>query len=715
MRNDFAAKLAAANASELHDVARSPQRAGSTQWYWSLATLAVFTAALLIWHSFDNRPPAWDESVHLGLAMDYQQWLFHGTPFESRWTAIYPPLYHLSLIPSLMLGDANVSCIVLTHVAYLALLLWGMLNLSRHFTGSTWAGLLATIVFISMPITLHTARQPLIDFALTAWVVAGMEWLRRTQGFSHRRAVIMFGLWSGLGLLMKPFYPMWFIGPVALCAWQGHQATGRWPIKSLCGAALITLLVALPYYGWQGVLFVRNAVQLSGGQGAMEGDPGLGTLSAWWWYAHALVNQVGLVMLVMVLTGCALTIWFNRKHSGVKYLMVWMVSGYLLFTLSHNKDLRYTMPMLPPLAMLALWQVSLWFGKFRLASWLASVAVFAFTATTVDRPQPQEWQHQSLLSVFQKWRDQDGSVLRVALISNHPYLFPRNLEWSARTAGIPLRASVDMDSNANFNEFVVLKSGELYSDRSDRRRRELLANRAFTDYYQKVATLPLPDGSAADVYHRSFGQPFKIDGVTNQVVETKLHAALARDVMGSFDVAVSGDESSLQRGELATLSIKGGPWSVNGVPVSSGEIQLSKARLNLYTLWDDRGLGLLGFDEIKPCLRLSAAEIQQWLRAKQPDSSDVQVQMRNDHVVASAMRSGWRLGLDVHTSLSAEQDAVRVTLDHVMIGSMRVPGWILGRAHQQSVSLQRDDAVPGHIKINSLLAQDGRLSIGCDA
>jgi len=33
------------------------------------------------------------------LAMDYRAWMLHGVPLTDEWSHVYPPLYHLSIIP----------------------------------------------------------------------------------------------------------------------------------------------------------------------------------------------------------------------------------------------------------------------------------------------------------------------------------------------------------------------------------------------------------------------------------------------------------------------------------------------------------------------------------------------------------------------------------------------------------------------------------------
>ncbi len=693
--------------------------------FLSAIALLMFAASLAIWCAFDTRPPAWDETVHLQLALDYKQWLLHGESFESRWTAIYPPLYHLSLIPSLMIGAPDADRAMLTHVLYFAVLLWGLLHLSKRFTGSPGLGLLAAVVLMAMPTILWATRRPLLDFALTAWVVAGMEWLLRTEGMRERRAVIVFGIWSGLGVLIKPLYAMWFVGPLLFCLWQGRQGVvRRWPIKSLLGSlmlcAAVAMLLALPYYGWQGVMFLRNASQLATTQGAMEGDPGFHTLAGWWWYAQALQKQMGWPVLTLLTVGCAAAVWRSHKEFVVRWLGLWMVAGYVLFTFNHNKDLRYTMPLLPPLVMLGLFglrQLMLSVRPHSRVGWLAggvAVLLFCWNAVRIDPPRAEQWQHQALVTVLQTHRDPGEEYLRVALVSNHPAFFPRTVEWSSQASGQPMHVSFGVNPDADFNEFIVLKSGDVYSDKAVAGREKLLASRSFNEYFTRVALLPLPDGSVASVYHRDAGHVFKLDGLSKQTIETKLHAELERFVAGPFEVMVSGDEAALKRGRIDHLSIKGGPWTIRGIPVAAGNIQLRDARFNLYALWDGQGIGLVDFSAAMPCLNVSANQLVHYLQTKQRKLSDVTIDMHNGHLLAAARRSGWRVAVELRMAVESDRQHLGMMLDRFSVGSISLPGWVLGRAHRQRVSLVPDAAIPGRIEVGEVHADAGLLRMGCD-
>src|SRR5689334_10180826 len=88
-------------------------------------------SAIIGWHWRDNRPSSLDETKHMQLAMDYRDWIMHSVPLQNPWDHVYPPIYHLSIIPAMSLGVPTETKAVMTHGLYLLFFLIGCLLLGR--------------------------------------------------------------------------------------------------------------------------------------------------------------------------------------------------------------------------------------------------------------------------------------------------------------------------------------------------------------------------------------------------------------------------------------------------------------------------------------------------------------------------------------------------------------------------------------------------------
>ena len=72
------------------------------------------------------------------------------------------------------------------------------------------------------------------------------------------------------------------------------------------------------------------------------------------WYAWNLVDeQLYLVPFLVFVAGLVFVFRKNESASRNYYPMLTIVGSYVAFTLLHNKDYRFTMPMLPAVAVVA--------------------------------------------------------------------------------------------------------------------------------------------------------------------------------------------------------------------------------------------------------------------------------------------------------------------------------------------------------------------------
>jgi len=306
----------------------------------------------------------WDESVHAssGLTiLDTAPLLLTNsyaffTEYLWRWP-YYPPVYSFLEAASFMaLGISEFSArivSVLISIAGLAI----TYQLSKTLYNKTTA-LLSAIVLASMPVYFTESRSAILDvpacffFTLTISLFA-LGYTRRDE-----RWVYLGGIILAVGFLTK--YPVALAAPAVLLylGLEAISARGR-PNRNL-RPTLLALLIALclssvwigvdligleQWKAWLGTVQVGTKYEIL---------PGLSEPSNWTWYAvdpkGGWIGQMSLT--TAVLGGVSLLYAALRRREGDRLLLSWIVVVYLLLSLSHEKDPRYTMPYLPAFAIL---------------------------------------------------------------------------------------------------------------------------------------------------------------------------------------------------------------------------------------------------------------------------------------------------------------------------------------------------------------------------
>lgn len=295
----------------------------------------------ILWLSWDKNPPAWDQAAHLKGIINSNLWLrgkFWGSfadLMKSFWG--YPPLvYWLGGGWSLLVGT-EVARITVLNSLFLILGVIGVYKLSGK-------NLLAAILFSLFPVIYDISRNMLLDLALTVWVIWGLYfWLKRKD--------LAWLLMLVLASLTKLNGFIYFVPMVIISVWENYKSKEFWA-RAWLGLMLYFIMVAW----WWSVNFQAIFQYLTGlaGQGETATDPM--NLMSWVTWIHYFklffLQQIG--PIVGIIFGISL-FWVDFKNQKNKKLWWWLAAIYIIFTVIKNKDFRFTMPLLPV--------VAVWFGE----------------------------------------------------------------------------------------------------------------------------------------------------------------------------------------------------------------------------------------------------------------------------------------------------------------------------------------------------------------
>lgn len=309
------------------------------------AAVLYLVVADLIWIARDTRPPYWDMAdKQIGALRIYDAVANSGIAALAQiplLTGSYPPLYHSIIAAFYALFGRTIDSARYANLPAIVLLFIATYAIGRTVL-QPFAAAMAAIIVNFYPLLLWLSRETMIDYWLTSMVALAIWMLIRTDEFSNRRWTVLFGLVCGLGMLTKWTFVFFVLLPALWFA--------RKNIKNAAIAAAIAVGIAAYWYAFAETALL-GLLDINTAQSLMEGDPDRLSLGALTFYVRALEgSQLFLPLFIAFIAGCILLLK-NFRKSWVPILL-WIAGGWLSLMIFHNKDPRYTVPLLPAVALI---------------------------------------------------------------------------------------------------------------------------------------------------------------------------------------------------------------------------------------------------------------------------------------------------------------------------------------------------------------------------
>jgi 4-amino-4-deoxy-L-arabinose transferase-like glycosyltransferase len=479
--------------------------------YGALAGLwLLHVAGNFIWLKIDTRPPFWDIAGHVIAVQQLVR-----LPFISDWPAAlrglltlnpYPPFVYLTAAPFAMLLWPSADVITGVITLFFGLLLLSTFQIGA-FLGGKGTGLLAAFLVSMYPIVFGLSRHYLIDIPLTALTVAAIWFLLGTQRFERRFPALALGVALGLGMLTKWTFSVFLVAPLGVVFIQmvrQRASKVRW--INLILALGIGAIITAPWYLYN----FKSQLEFYGLAGGLypllEGDPLVGTVTSWLYYLQQFVEQQALLIfaLAFVVGAVLLVVTHYPRLADFSVVLAWLIVPYLVLANFFNKDPRYTMPLLPAVAVitaLGLWRcrprqlkigltiflgvyaviqylgmsfgfaqiapVGKWPDRVALRVGLLTLPIFAEGVHIAGPAQAEDWRVPDILQAIEQSSANRQRPLKIVVVPNRSYFEPNVFMYFAQLERIPVEVygvtgilSVNAPQQLlSDSDYVVVKSG----------------------------------------------------------------------------------------------------------------------------------------------------------------------------------------------------------------------------------------------------------------
>ncbi len=487
---------------------------------------AVLCSVIAVWVLLDRRPPEWDHANHLERAVDCHRSLRivadTGTREILEASSFYPPVVTCAAGLLYLVFPIAPLTAQAVMMAFLALAMAALYGLGRRLA-DVETGVWAAFLFATAPFVVFSLTNFQLDLPLAAMVALALYALVRSESFGDARWSLALGAVFGLGMLTKPPFAIYVALPVLWGLWRALRSPDRRRRLGWAGAALaIGLLLALPWYGPRLFGLPMQILNRSFKQAAEQQNPEPLTSAALTYYPRTLPTQLGLLAGLLLIWG----LWALRKHRAARTIL-WLATlgPFFVFSLIQNKNLRYTLPILPAAALVA--AVGLrslpalarrWTGVIVLAlgALQVSMALFQIPAPPIlpgmvmplalgRAPSRADWQHERILADL--GRESGGRPVTVAVIPNDNFFSVSNFRYEVVRQGLPYRMTRAWSDAPLGVDFVILKSRDQGPSYASARPERLTRAFAGGDPYwisafPVIAEYPLPDGSTATLRAR---------------------------------------------------------------------------------------------------------------------------------------------------------------------------------------------------------------------
>ncbi|BAY26214.1 hypothetical protein NIES2100_60280 [Calothrix sp. NIES-2100] len=326
-----------------------------------------------LWFFLDESIPSYDQSAHLTTAFHHYRifqnfHIFSGDWWLSLWqlTPSYrSPFIYICTVPFLFLFGRGYDQASLVNLIYSAIIIICVYHLGNYLFNNRKIGITASLFCLLFPILGIMRTDYLLDYGLTAIVTFTFTiltiWKDCYRGFISWILTLVFGLGIGLIMLAKPTGFIFILIPSVLALISFIRQRKYTKLLQTGLSLILAWLICGSWYSLNWLTIITSAINANN-VGKAEGDPPPTTIAGWLVYPQMIPETIGLPILFVSL-GILLVYLVKHKFSrdvliakwntsGINWLIIFLVSSYIICSLGTNKDVRFILPLFPIISLI---------------------------------------------------------------------------------------------------------------------------------------------------------------------------------------------------------------------------------------------------------------------------------------------------------------------------------------------------------------------------
>jgi 4-amino-4-deoxy-L-arabinose transferase-like glycosyltransferase len=323
----------------------------------AIATTLAFIALTCWWFTQDRSIPIFDVGDQLEVAREFHGMLLAGNLLGPlNYVDVYPALGRVVGAVAMFVGGVNVAAPTIgENVVFAPLLALGCYQTGRLLFGSSAAGMLAVVFAFGSPLLMSLFHVFLLDAPVAALVAVSVWLILASEDFSRVGVAGGAGLAVGAGMNLKVQFALFLAGLILVVLVHGGWRNRR-GLAVFCAVAAVA---GTPWYLIHLSELPRMFELASSGPGTPAGNipPTLSIDNVSWYFWNVLNSQLLAPLFVFLVVGTAwmlLTTIRDRGRQAARLeFLLGSFAAWLAITLTPHHDIRYGLPLLGFLAVLA--------------------------------------------------------------------------------------------------------------------------------------------------------------------------------------------------------------------------------------------------------------------------------------------------------------------------------------------------------------------------
>jgi hypothetical protein len=489
-------------------------------------------------------------------------------------------------------------------------------------------------------------------------------------------------------------------------------------------AAALSAALFVPWYSAHIALLPSRLVQASTDFAISAWTPG-----AWAVYFKQASNSIGPVVWVLGVIGLLAPQYRQRREQGW-ILLAWFATSYIFWTIVPNRQLRFVLPGLVPIAvaLCSTWPKSVaWsavalqvFGLFNFfGGWVGPVNLnlpyYSVQFFENRPPAKEDWKTEEILRKIEAARDPAAAISNVTLVANDSYFNAPTFHWMQRRLGLEhVRMRGVNHRLCELSDFVLLKDPKVGPATVISGLPEASAEIRdqtgwFGRAYEEIARWPLPDSNNAILYRQRRGLKKPYEGKTLVYQHYATGNAVITDLKANFG------PWDAQSSAYKTMSLSVGQLDIRGLILKGTNIELVNAgffpitKNNREDDWLD--IRLLRLERLRiKSLDVGAEELKAFLSLRVKGLAVNELSL-DKTVRISGSYNGKPVSAEAGFQLLDNPRRLKIDILSVRLAGLSVPLSIFREIKELTIPLYPNPETPFAIELPGLTIANGRLTI----